>query len=232
MRSIILVVAAALAAVPALAQDDPERRLSVSGEGRVEAAPDMATVQLGVTTEAPGAREAIDTNSRAMSGVLRRLGELGIAERDLQTSNFTVQPRWTREDGGTPPKLSGFVARNMLTVRVRDLSALGEVLDAVARDGANSYEGLSFGLLDPVPVEDAARRAAVADARRKAELYAEAAGVGLGELLTLSESGGSGGPMPIARAEMAMAADSVPVAPGELTVSARVSLVYALGDGG
>ena len=118
----------------------------------------------------------------------------------------------------------------MLMVRVRDLSILGEVLDAVARDGANSFEGLTFGLADPAAAGDAARRAAVADARRKAALYAEAAGVALGPLLSFAESGGAPVPQMMARAEMAMASDAVPVAPGELTLTQRVTLTYALSE--
>jgi uncharacterized protein YggE len=229
LRKVLFLTVLMLAAQIGLA-DAQERTITVIGEGRADVQPDMATVQLGVVTEAPGAREAIDTNSRAMAAVLDRLKAAGIEDRDLQTSNFSVDPRWGRQVDNTPPKVTGFVAQNMLSVRVRDLDRLGAVLDEVARDGANSFNGLSFGLQDPSEAQNAARRDAVAKARALAALYAEAAGVTLGPLLSLSESGGGGYPMPMARAEMAMASDAVPVAAGEVSLSARVTLVYAIAD--
>lgn len=222
----VFAVAIALATGPAVAQDAPST-ITVTGEGQVEAAPDMATIQLGVTTQGRAAREAIDANSRAMAAVLDRIEAAGIAERDVQTQGFSVNPRWENR-ANEAPRIAGFVARNQVMVRVRDLDALGPLLDAVTRDGANTFDGLSFGLQDPGPAQDAARRAAVAEARRKAELYADAAGVTLGPLLTLDEGGAAPRPMPMARAEMSLAMDSVPVAGGEVGVGAFVRLVYAI----
>ena len=129
---------AALSIWPVLAgaQGD-ERRLTVTGTGLVEAVPDMATVQLGVSSEALGAREAIDGNSRAMAAVLERLQAAEIEERDIQTSNFTVSPRYDyNRQTGEAPRVVGFIAQNMVTVRVRDLARLGEILDAVAQADA------------------------------------------------------------------------------------------------
>jgi uncharacterized protein YggE len=211
----------------ALAQADA-RRITVTGEGWVDVAPDMATVTLGVTSEAQGAREAIDDNSQAMAAVLERLRAAGIEERDLQTADFTVSPRfdYSRSDGRG--EITGFLAQNTVSVRVRDLEKLGEILDAVARDGANNFQNLSFGLQNPEPVEDAAREAAVAEARRKAELYARAAGVSLGALMTLSEEGGAPPQPMMMQAEMRTASDSVPMAAGEVSVTSRVTLVYAI----
>lgn len=230
MFRIVAVLVVLCAAGGAQADDDDAlpRLMTVTGQGAVEMVPDMATVRLGVMTEARGAREAIDDNSRAMAGVLERLKGLGVADRDLQTSEFSVHPRWNRVSGDQAPEVIGFVARNLLSVRVRDLARLGEVLDAVARDGANQFEGLAFGLQNPDPVEDAAREAAVAEARRKAQLYAAAAGVALGPLQSLSESGGVVAPMPMARAEMSMVSEEVPMAAGEVSVSARVTLTYVI----
>lgn len=208
---------------------DDTRRITVVGDGSVDTPPDMATISLGVVTEARGAREAIDENSRAMEAVLGRLRAAGIEERDLQTAGFSVSPRFDYSSRPQPAEITGFVAQNTLTVRIRDLSRLGGILDEVARDGANSFQGLSFGLREPGPAEDAAREAAVAEARRKAELYAAAAGVTLGDLMRLSEeSFGGPQPMMMAQAEMRMSSDEVPVAAGEVTVSARVTLVYAI----
>ncbi len=222
---------ALLAAWPIAASGEGhERRLTVTGLGLVEVVPDMATVRLGVASEARGAREAIDENSRAMAAILERLRAAEIEERDIQTSNFSVSPRYdyNRQSGETP-RITGFIAQNMVAVRVRDLDRLGTILDEVARDGANSFNGLSFGLQERAPAEDAARAAAVAEARRKAELYAGAAGVTLGAVMTLSESGGAAPqPMMMAVQSMRAASDAVPVAAGELTVSARVTIVYAI----
>ncbi len=225
---LILLALVAVAYFGGARAEPADPTISVTGLGRVAVAPDMATVRLGVVTEALGAREAIDDNSRAMDGVMARLSELGLEPRDVQTADYSVQPRWNRTEAGTTAEIAGFVARNILSIRVRDLDRLGEVLDAVTRDGANAFEMVQFGLADPGPVEDQARRAAVKDARARAVLYADAAGVTLGPLLRLSEAGGARPPQPMARAEMAMASDAVPIAPGELTVTASVSLVYAI----
>lgn len=228
LRLLAYVAFSVFAVSAAVAQEDT-RRVTVSGVGTVEAVPDMATISLGVTTDAPGAREAIDANSRAMAGVLERLSTLDVAKRDIQTQGFSVSPRWENRSN-QQPRITGFVAQNRVMVRVRDLAALGGILDTVARDGANSFNGLSFGLQEPGPAQDEARRAAVSEARRKAELYAEAAGVTLGPLMQLGEADFAAQPMPMARAEMAMVSDAVPVAAGELSITARVTLVYAIAD--
>ncbi len=223
---------AVLACLPCAALAEGARQITVVGEGRVDSAPDMATVTLGVTTEAKGAREAIDENSRAMAAVLTRLKEAGIAERDLQTSDFSVWPRYDNRSlpAGTQG-IAGFVVQNTVLVRVRDLDGLGGILDAVARDGANRFQGLSFGLQDPGPAEDAARKAAVTEARRKAALYAEAAGVALGDLVTLSEEMSAGpGPVMMQAEMLRSASNEVPVASGEVSVTARVVLVYEIGE--
>lgn len=226
---LILALAVSTAA-PALAAE-AGRTITVTGQGTALAVPDMATISLGVVTEAPGAREAIDANSRAMAGVIDRLRSLGVEERDMQTSDFSVNPVYQRvQTPGAEPTILGFTARNMLTLRVRELSRLGEVLDEVARDGANSFSGLSFGMQDPGASEDAAREAAMEDARDRALLYARAAGVELGPVQSISEVGFAQPPMPFARAEMAMASDAVPVAAGEMELSATVTVVYAIGE--
>ncbi len=226
-----LVAVAVMAGTSVLGQEsDPVGRITVTGEGRTDAAPDMATIRLGVMTEAEDARQAISDNSAAMAAVLDRLRTAGIADRDLQTSNFTVQPRWEQRPGRDRAEVTGFVAQNMLSVRVRDLPKLGAILDEVASDGANTFEGVSFSLAEPRPAEDAARRDAVADARRKAELYADAAGVELGPLLSLSEQMRFQGPVMMdAAAPMRMAAESVPIAEGEVSVLATVTMDFAIG---
>ncbi len=225
-----LMALSVMAGTAALGQQaDSAGRITVTGEGRTDAAPDMATIRLGVTTEAEDARQAISENSAAMAAVLDRLRAAGIADRDLQTSAFTVQPRWEQRPGQDRSEVTGFVAQNMLSVRVRDLPRLGTILDEVASDGANAFEGVTFSLAEPGPAEDAARRDAVADGRRKAELYADAAGVELGPLVSLSEDVRFQGPVMMdAAASMRMAPEAVPIAEGEVSVIANVTMVYAI----
>ncbi len=229
LRNLVIVIGLVLAAGAAWAETPP-RTITVTGEGRIDVEPDMATVRLGVETQAPGAREAIDTNNRAMAGVLDRLRAVGIEDRDLQTSSFFVETVWDRNNSGQEPKVTGFSAVNMLTVRVRDIDRLGEVIGEVTRDGANRFSGVTFGLQDSSDVKNAVRRDAVAKAQALAELYAEAAGVKLGPLRTLSEFGADGVPTPMGRAQMETVLAEPVMATGEVSLSARVTLVYEIAD--
>jgi uncharacterized protein len=225
-----LYVSAALAlpvAAPAFADDAMQPMITVTGEGVVEATPDIATMTIGVTTQGPTAAEALAANSAALEAVLARLTAAGIAARDLQTSNLSLNPNWTGYDNATPT-IAGYVASNTLTVRVRALSSLGAVLDAAVADGANTLNGLTFGLADPAPALNEARKEAVADARAKAELLAAAAGVTLGKVVSISEAGGMSAPVPMFRADASAA--PVPVASGELGMTATVTIFYAIAD--
>jgi uncharacterized protein len=225
MRPAAVLAALCLAAAPAAA----DGKITVTGTGEVSAAPDMATLSLGVTTEAEEAAAAMRANSEAMAAVLARLVALGIAEADMQTSSISLSPRWEPpRPAETEPRVTGFVASNMLTVEVRDLAALGGVIDAVVGDGANTLGGLVFGIADDRALRDAARRAAVADAAGKARVLAEAAGVRLGSVEEIVEGGEMGGPM-FARMDMA-AAESVPVAPGEIDLQVTVTMTWEIDD--
>jgi uncharacterized protein len=226
MRLVTCAILSLLVAAPAWA----EATMTVSGVGEVAAAPDMATISLGVTTEGMEAAEAMRRNSEAMTAVLAAVAAAGVAARDVQTSSLSLSPRWEPpRPNESEPRVSGFVATNMVTVAVRDLAALGGVLDAVLGEGANTLHGLSFGVADDTAVKDAARRAAVADATRKARVLAEAAGVTLGPVAEIVEGGGFGGPLARARMDMAMA-EAVPVAPGELSLQATVTITWTLGE--
>ncbi len=229
MRALsVLLLSAALAAplaTTAAAQEAPAPMITVTGEGVVEAAPDIATLTIGVTTEGETAAAALAANSAALEAVLARLTAAGIEPRDMQTSNLSLNPNWTGHDSGTPT-ISGFVASNMLTVRVRALDSLGAVLDASVADGANTLNGLTFGLANPEPVLDEARKEAVANARAKAELLAEAAGVKLGKIVSISETAAYQPPMPMFRQDAASAAP--PVQGGELGMTASVSIFYEI----
>jgi len=227
MRLIASLLLVLSLSAPAFAESEPQ--LSVTGRGTFEATPDMATLTLGVTHEAKTAEDAMDLVSADVADVLRLLRLAGIEERDLQTSGLTLSPVWSNYGSGQARRITGFSASNMLTARVRDMSNLGEVLDDVIEEGANSFQGLSFGLQEPEPALDAARRAAVADAMAKARLFAEAAGVTLGPILSLSEAGAQT-PRPQMMEMARMASDAVPVAPGELTISAGVSMVFEIVD--
>lgn len=203
-------------------------RIEVEAEGRAAAAPDMATITLGVAAEAESAEAAVAEMSRTAQAVIDRLAEEGIAARDLQTSALSLSPRWRGDYGSRdePREIVGYVAETTVTARVRALDSLGAVLDAAVRSGANIFRGLSFGLSEPQPVQDAARRAAVAEAQRRAGLLADAAGVSLGPLVRIEDTGG-GQPRPMMRAEMAMSdAGAVPVAEGDLDVAVRVRMVW------
>ena len=226
---IVLATAMALSAMPGAAQQEGrEAGLIVRGEGRAEAAPDMATLTLGVTSEAGTAEEAMSRTSAAMTDVLDQLAAAGIAERDIQTSGLSLSPRTAPVEPEGAPRVSGYVAANTVTVRVDELSRLGEVLDAVVGEGANTLHGLQFGVAEPQPLEDAARRAAVADAMRTAEQMAQAADVTLGRVKLIAEEGGGGGPVMMAEARMATSA--VPVAEGRITVERTVRMVFETGD--
>lgn len=205
-------------------------RITVSGEGRATAAPDMATLQLGVVAVDAEASVAVREMSARMAEVLARLSAAGIEARDMQTSGLSVNPRW-RNRGSyeeDEPRIESFEASTELTVRVRDLDGLGALLDAVAQDGANLFRGLSFGLQAPEPLQDAARRDAVADALRKAALYAEAAGVSLGPILTIAESGGNVQPRMMRAEADGFSGAAVPVAAGEVALNAGVSITFGL----
>lgn len=226
LAALTLVLAAA---TPALAQDraaEAPRRIVVTGDASAEAAPDRASFTAGVQAEARGARDALTAASTAMTQVLAALEAAGVAKADLQTSELSVDPVWDDGDGGQrQPQVRGYMASNLVTVRSRDLAALGALIDAASEAGANRFMGLSFTLADPAAQEAEARAAAVAEARARAEQLASAAGVRLGPVLSITEQGGAG-PMPMfARAE---AMPAPPVAPGSVGVTVSVEVVYGI----
>jgi uncharacterized protein YggE len=224
-----------LSALARAGENAPSPRIIVSGQGAVAVAPDMAQLALTVTTEATTAREALTNNSATMTKVLKAMGAMGIAERDLQTANFSIQPRRTHpsRQGSEPaeePRIIGYTVRNGLNVRVRDLKKLGEVLDASVTLGVNEGGGIRFTNDDPSDAIAKARVKAVEDALAKAKTLADAAGVKLGGVLEISEQSGTPRPMSMARAEMAMdyAPNAVPIAAGENTYKVAVNVTVAI----
>lgn len=203
-------------------------KLTVTGQGRSSAAPDLALITLGVSTEAATAEEAMTQNSSRQKAVIDALTAEGVEARDIQTAGLSLSPKMVY-DNNQPPKMVGYVAQNTVNVRVRDLDGLGAVLDRLVSTGANEISGISFAREDMAEAEDKARADAVVDARRRAELMAEAAGMRIGQIRMLSDAAIPEGPRPLMamRAE-AKADSSVPIAAGELEVSAQVTAVFDL----
>jgi uncharacterized protein len=228
MRVFQVMALSAAFALPMAASALAEATITVTGEASVAATPDMAVVSLGVTTEGASAAEAMAANSKALAGVIERLKSAGIAEHDLQTANLSLNPNWVGYDQGQTPSISNYVAMNMLNVRVRDLAALGGVLDASIADGVNTLNGITFELTAPRPVQDEARKSAMADATIKATLYAEAAGVTLGKIVSIAEQQSYGGPMPVFMGAKDTA--PVPVASGQIALQAAVVVTYQIAD--
>ncbi len=232
----LIIMAAAVSASlwtskPALADDRPPPQIAVIGEGETAIAPDMAVIGLAVASEEKTARAALDANNEAMAAVLASLREMGIADKDLQTSNFSIAPVYVypkRKSEEQKPKIVGYRVNNALTVRVRDLAKLGAIIDRSVTLGVNQGGNISFTNDDPSAAIAEARKNAVADAMARARTLTEAAGIGLGNILTISENSFSPRPMPMARAEMRMAADAVPVATGENTYRVQVNMTFEL----
>jgi hypothetical protein len=200
-----------------------EQLVTVTGEATVAVAPDTAMIRIGVTSHDKTAREAGEVNAKQMTAVLAAIKEAGIADRDIQTSRLSLQPQYDPNKAGTA-RLTGFQATNQVTVRIRDIDKLPAVLDRAIAAGANEMSGIEFVVSEQSKLLDQARDDAIADARRKAELYARAAGAKLGRVVSITEEGSSPQPRPI----QAMRAGAVPVAPGEQTLRAVVTVSYEL----
>lgn len=206
--------------------------ITVSGTGKVNVKPDIAHVQVGVVSDAPLASDALTKNNKDMAALLDALKAKGIEERDVQTSSFNVGPKYEYDpQGRRQPKLVGYQVTNMVQVRVRKLTQLGELLDALVRTGANQVHGISFSVDEPEKLLGKARQEAVVQAKARAEEFATAAGVKVGRPLLIQEqSMGIPFPRPMQMMGRAMeAADaSVPVAAGEQTLTTQVTVTYSL----
>ncbi|MEA2920567.1 MAG: uncharacterized protein QOF07_530 [Bradyrhizobium sp.] len=221
-------IAAALLAVPARAQIAAPAMIAVTGEATISAAPDLAQIDGGVTSEARTAREASDANNAAMGKVLAALQGAGIDEKDYRTSRLTLQPESApNRNGASIPTIVGYRASNRVTVRLRDVAKLAGVIDAMVTAGANDIGGIGFKVSNASKLLDDAREQAVADARRKAEIYARAAGVTLGAPLSIAEEGNAA-PVPYRRLAAGMAVAATPVAAGEETLQVTVSVSWAI----
>lgn len=230
-RLSVLVLAAVLAlpGAPGAAAQETTPVITVSGSGRVQAAPDVANVSAGVVTEAAQAADAVRANAAAMQKVIAALDAAGIERKLVQTSRFDVSPVYSDAPSVRPgrmPAIVGYRVANQVAVEVRGVDRVGGVIDALVAAGANELGGVSFGVAEPAPLLDEARKQAITDARRRAEIYAKQAGVALGRVLRIEESGGAPGPVPVAfRME---AAAATPVAPGQVDLEANVSVTWSL----
>ena len=218
-----LVLACSLS-LPALAADP--HTITMTGHGDIKAVPDIATVNAGVTTNAPTAAAALAANSARMNQLFDALRKLGVPDHNIQTSGFSVSPQYTNGDNNAPRRLTGYQVNNEVGVRLEDVTRVGAALDTLAGAGANQMNGINFDIANPAPALEKARIQAVADARARAQTYAQAAGVSLGSIISISEGGGETAPRPMFRV-MAMAAPT-PVAPGEQSVTADVTVVWEI----
>lgn len=233
-------IALALVATPLAARAEPgsDREppsITVSGQGLVSVAPDRAVVTSGVVTRAASAAAALKANAAAMNKVMTALKAQKVEDRDVSTSGLSVQPQYDYGDGQNQgprtPKLVGYEARNAVAVRTRDLAGLGELIDALVAAGSNQIDGLEFVVSDKGAKLDEARKSAITEARRKAELYAAGAGVRLGAPLSIEEQELGGAPQPQMFAARAKSMDAVaasPVSPGEQELGVRVTASWEL----
>ena len=205
-----------------------EPSIAVAGVGLVQAKPDMASLSLGVQTQSSAASDAQAENSELMAKVIDAIKALGIEDKDISTHGLSLRPRFNRE-GET---IDAYVATNNVSVIVRDLDQIGEVLDAGFDAGANLAGGVQFSIADPTDSRDQAMELAVADARSRADVLAKAAGVTIVGVLSVTEDSG-GYPSPRAMSGMVFAESAAmklatPIEPGELTISVRVRVVYSI----
>jgi uncharacterized protein YggE len=202
------------------------RQVTVVGHGEVKGAPDTATVQIGVETEAATAKEALAQNTSQAQAIQAQLVKLGVAEKDIQTSNFSINPTY----GSDNRQVTGYHVSNMVTVQIRDLAKSGTLLDQVVQAGANSIYGVSFSVENPQALLDKAREQAMQNAKAHATQLASAGGASIGDVLVISENVGAQPipmPMAAARAEGAPSA-AVPVQPGEQSFSVDVQVTFGL----
>lgn len=242
MRSLVpaLAAAAALSAAPlaasvATAQEAGHEHmmmhgtmLTVTAEARTSEKPDLATITAGVVNEAPTADAALAENARRMTAVLAAVKRAGIPDRDVQTAQLSINPQTVYAEN-EPPRVTGYQATNTVTVKVRNMGNVGKTVDALVAQGGNQLNGISFGLNDPDTALDRARADALKKARARAEVYAQAAGMHVKRIVAISEGGGVEPPRPMPMMAMARAAAvATPVAPGEVDLTANVTVMFEL----
>ena len=204
--------------------------LSISAQAEARRVPDVATLSAGVVTQAADANAAMRANATQMDKVMAAIKAAGIAERDIRTSGISLNPQYKYVENQSPT-ITGYQASNTVDLKVRDLSRLGKVLDALVASGANQVNGPSFEIDQPEPVYDQARRDALQKAQARAEMYAKALGLKVRRIVSIDEGGGYRPPMPMPMMAMARAKgeSDTAVSPGETTLSANLNVVFELG---
>lgn len=241
MKKLLLVTTALFLSFPALAQQDdlsclkePKPSITINATADAKVKPDLAVVSAGVVTNALTAKKANEENRTKMTALFKTLKEAAIAEKDIQTSNYSVSPQYAYENNRTP-RITGYQVNNMVTVKIRDMEKIGAVMDALITVGGNQLSGPSFTVDEPESFLDTARAEAVKKAVDRANLYANAAGLKIVKVTGISEGGGYMPPQPymmnkvaMAEAESAGAAAPMPVAAGEMNLQASVSMSFEL----
>jgi len=203
-------------------------RVVVTGEGSVGVAPDVVQIRSGVTTQGKTVREATETNSKTMAALLTALTESGIPQKDVRTAQLSIQPVYASQDSGKEQKLVGYNVVNHVSAKIKHIEKLGDVLDRLIAAGATDVWNVEFLVSDPGKALDQAREAAIADARRKAEVYARAAGITLGKVISIEEEPGSSAPVPMRALVQPAPSTRMPIAPGENTLRAVVTLGFEI----
>lgn len=207
------------------------RSISLSGHGEVHASPDLVIVSMGVLSSAATARDALNANTKAMTDLMAVLKAEKIEAKDIATSNFNVAPRYDYgQNNGQPPKVTGYEVSNTVSVTLRKLDAIGELLDKAVSSGSNQINGITFSIANPQAAMDEARKEAVKDAKRKADLYAAATSVTIGNLISLNEGTAYQPPQPMMMQAKTMASDAgaVPIAQGEQVIAVDVNIAWEI----
>jgi uncharacterized protein len=226
----LIVLNGLLSGAPAMAEEPKPlpRTITVSASGQVGAAPDVAHVQTGVITEDATAREALNKNTAAMAALIAGLKATGIEPKDIQTTSFHIEPRYTNPKEGQVAVINGYRVVNQVDIKASKIDKLGEVLDKMVTLGANQMNGIRFEVSQAETLRDEARKAAIANALRRAKLLALAAGAEVGNVITISEEVSQGPIHYGAKMARTSMAEAVPVEAGTETLEARVTVTWAL----
>lgn len=217
---------------PAATTHNDAATIMVSAQADVRIAPDMATINAGVVTQANTADAAMKDNRAKMSAVFEALKKAGVADKDMQSAGITINPQYHYAEN-QPPVVTGYQASNTVNVALRDMSAIGSVIDALVSQGVNQLNGPTFDVEDKDTALNEARTKAVAKARERAKLYADAAGVKISRLQNLSEQSMlmPQTPYPMMKmAAMDSAGSATPVAPGEVMLSITIAMTYEISE--
>jgi uncharacterized protein len=215
--------------MPPMSSIQPETTITINGKGSVEHEPDIAMITVGVSVEAETASLAMSQQTTKMNGVFAAVKAAGIADRDMQTSNLSLNPVYDYPPN-QQPRMRGYIATNQITIKVRDIKSLGKTLDAVVKGGGNNIQGVSFSIDKPEAYQNEARVEAIKDAAARAELYANAVGYRVKRIVTISELDYFPRPVPMmARMQLQDAGpESTPVAAGEVSLEQQVSVMFEL----